>query len=157
MKNRFKIAVVLTAAVLVFSSCMSIDIESQITDKVVSMTPIPEEIGHKIAGSFDEELRVFFTINGLVATSQLEIDGVIRSAVEKYHGDGVVNFKVNDQFSGIDILIQSGLSVGGYFLGYLLAPDANWAGTYGSIGASAAQFCLQSRTVTISGDVFKLE
>jgi len=64
---------------------------------------------------------------------------------------------VNDQYSGIDILNQTGLSVGGYFLGYMLAPDAGWTGTYATLGASAAQFCLQSRTVTISGDVFKLE
>jgi len=157
MKKHIKIALLLITVVFVFSSCLSVDIESRINDKVVSMTPIPEEIEHKIVGSFDEELRVFFTINGLVATSQLEIDGVIRTAIEKYHGDGVVNFKVNDKLSGIDILIQSGLSVGGYLIGMLFAPDTAYIGTFGSLGASTAQFCLQSRTVTISGDVFKLE
>ena len=145
------------AVILTVSSCTSIDIESKIADKVVAITPIPEEIEHDIVGSFSEEIRVFFTINGLVSVSQLEIDEAIRSAVEKYRGDGVVNFRVNDQLSGIDILIQSGLGLGGYLFGSLLAPDVYSASAYGTLGASAAQFCLQSRTVTISGDVFRLE
>ena len=157
MKKCFKISLLLFVAAAVFSSCMSIDIESQISDQVVSMTPIPEEIDHKIVGSFNEEMRVFFTVNGLIPTSRLELDETIRNKIAKYHGDGVANFRINDQLSGIDILIQTGLSIGGYLIGGLLAPDANYLGTFASLGASAAQFCLQSRTVRISGDVFKLE
>ena len=157
MNKFFKISLMLLAAAMVLSSCTSIDIESRISDQVVSMTPIPEEIDHKIVGSFDEQMRVYFTINGLIPTSQLELDKTIRNRVEKYHGDGVANLRINDQLSGIDILIQTGLSIGGYLLGAMLSPNADYAGVYGTMGASAAQFFVQSRTVTVRGDVFKLE
>ena len=157
MKNKFKIMLLIAAIALLLGSCTSIDIESQVTDHVVAITPIPDEIDHKIVGSFREELRVYFTVNGLIPVSRLEIDKTVRQAIQRYKGDGVANLHVNDQYGGIDILIQMGLGVGGYLLGYFISPDPKYAGVTGSLGASTAQFFLQSRTVTVSGDVFKLE
>lgn len=157
MKNRFKILFLLSALVLAVSACSTVDIESQLTDKVVAMSPIPSSVEHRIVGNFSEELRVFYTINGLVPLSQVEVDKAITTAVNKYGGDGASNVRIVDQLSGIDILIQAGLGIGGYLIGALLSSDPTYSAVYGTIGGSVMQFFVQSRTVTVSGDVFRLE
>ncbi len=157
MKNKLKIVILIIVVVFFLSSCLSIDIESKINDKIVSMTPLSEEIEHTIVGSFYKELRAYFTLNGLIKMSQLEIDSVIKSEIDRYNGDGVVNLRINDKFGGIDILIQFGIGAGGYLIGALIAPDPRLSASYGSIGVSIGQLILQSRTVTISGDIVKID
>jgi hypothetical protein len=146
---------IIVLALLFNTSCTTIQIDTSIHDKVVALSPLPGS-NYDILGSFSEEVRIFFTINGLLRLNEVETNYIVNNAVNRYKGDGVVNLRVKDQYNGIDILLNIGLSAGGYLLGTMLGgSDVYMATIAGSIGSSAAVFFLQSRTVTLSGDVFK--
>jgi hypothetical protein len=157
MKRTLKFAFAAVLVGALFLSCTTVEIESALPNASVSLTPIPEA-DYEIVGRFDEDVKVFFTINGLITLSEVDVDAILSREINRYDGDGVVNLKITDEFSGTDILLQIGLGAGGYVVGSLLAgPDPYVSSAAGTAGASVAQFFLQSRTVTLSGDVYSLE
>jgi hypothetical protein len=161
MTGRVRKRIVLGAAIsliLILSSCSTVGYNANY-DKPIDFT---NTIGkdYTIVTHFSKEVRVGFSLGGLVPLEKVDLGRLVSEEVVRYKGDGVVNLRVQDELGTIDWLISIGLWTGGVLIGSALgdavAPSSNYSYNSGMIADTFALVCgmaYSSRTVKIEGDI----
>ena len=150
----FKKILVLTLllGILCLYSCETIEVGS-LTSKTIKLTmPDPDM---KVVGHFDESVRFWFTIGGLVNLNEPDFEEIFAEQILKYNGDGICNLKLKDQFGGNDILISLGVYAGGYIVGSSMGSKSEDKAVNASLFGSIAGLLLSSRTLYLEGDVYR--
>jgi len=142
------IAFVLAASLL--TSCASMNFESSSRD-LITLSSV-DKSNYEVVGHFREEVRVFFTLAGLITLQQPEVDKIVRRYVIQYGGDGVANLTIRTETGVWDYLVSLGI---GLSTGLLLSASA---GSYATVttfstGVSLGSLLLTSRTAILEGNV----
>jgi hypothetical protein len=146
--------------VVLLSGCTTINLESSFSQPTSLTNAVGKE--YTIVGRFHREVRVFFTLNAGVrlTDTNAELDRALSQEVRWHNGDGVVNLRVKVEQDPIDLLVSSA----GVFLApivLLWGADAHspipgsWVWPATAAALVAPPFLLQTRTLTLEGDVFK--
>src|SRR5689334_22771518 len=105
-------------AVLVLISCQTINFQASYSKSIDFSNGVGKE--YTIVNHFAKEMRVGFTLGGLIALDSIQVDKVISDEMDRYHGDAFLNLKIKDELSATDYLINLGLTAGGYLAGVAL-------------------------------------
>jgi hypothetical protein len=142
------IAFVLAASLL--TSCASMNFESSSRD-LITLSSV-DKSSFEVVGHFREEVRVFYTLAGLIAFQLVDIDKILRRYVVQYGGDGVANLTIRTETGVVDYLVSLGIGVG---TGLILSGAAGYyasSSTF-SVGVSLGSLLLNSRTAILEGNV----
>ena len=153
MQEVKRIVAVVGAVVVLFSSCMTVNLSSD-SELPVMMSGAPDA-DYTVVRTFEVSHRGWFTLFDLVTIADPAIQGTLDSELKRAGGDAIINVEITGQTTFVDGLVPVGMTLAGTLLGQVLTPDPYLGLTYGTALGSLAGAMLSARTYTISGDVIK--
>ena len=136
--------------VLLLSSCTSMNFESS-SREPITLSSV-DKTQYQVVGHFRDEVRVFFTLGGLLTLNQPEVDKITQRYVNQYGGDGVSNLTIRTEAGVWDYLVSLGVGLG---TGLVLSANADYYDSSAAFtaGVSIGSFFLSSRTAILEGNV----
>jgi hypothetical protein len=144
-------ALVLTAAALAATGCMTVRLDTGAIREPVSMSGNVNR-DYRVVRHFQRDLKSWFTLFDLVTVQNPKVEQAVREELQRNGGDGVVNLVISGKDTFIDRLIPAAVSA----LGSALTVYGAYY-NYGYLTAGAVITVVASqiriRTYTVEGDV----
>lgn len=144
-------ALVLVAAALAATGCMTVRLDTGAIREPVSMSGNVNR-DYRVVRHFQRDLKSWFTVFDLVTVQNPKVEQAIREELQRNGGDAVVNLVINGRDTFVDRPIPAAISVLGSVLTAYGAYYSYRALTAGAVvGIAASQ--IRIRTYTVEGDV----
>lgn len=141
---------------IILNSCWTINIKpSELENKLVTLSRPQEQV--EIVGHFRQDFTYWFAILGIVRLNKPNLDNYYAEQIDKFKGDGICNLSYTTKYGGGDVF-NDALSAGvGYLIGYYVLSKEGQDNrqSNGWYGSAVGNAIFSSRTLTITGDVYK--